>query len=205
MLQQNKPHGLVYVAQCLINDKFYVGQTINSLRGRWRAHGKLSSARRHGIFAKAIQKYGKENFLVQEISRAGNKDQLDNLEKLWIILLRSSENPFGYNRTLGGDGSLTDSARALMRVPRPQTSLKLRGRKRPQHVLDILRNSNLGRKHTPEWRAQHSLDVYGLKHTPETKKKMSEARKTFWEKKSYEEKLAITLPGRRIIHGRPTQ
>jgi len=202
MHQQNKPYGLVYVAECLVNDKFYVGQTINSLHNRWRAHGKLCSTRGHGIFAKAVQKHRKENFLVQQVSQAENKDQLDNFEKLWIILLRSSEDFFGYNRTLGGDGSLTQEARNSMKGPRPITSLKLKGRKRPPHVVEAMSLSRRGQKRTPEWSAQHAIDMTGRHATLETKKKMSEARKRFWDKKSKEERLAITLPGRSIIRAR---
>ena len=181
MRPQSKPHGLVYVAQCLANDKFYVGQTVQSLRDRWRAHGKPCNARSHGIFAKAVQKYGKENFEVQPVSEGKSKDQLDNLEKLWVILLRSSENDFGYNRTLGGDGSLNEQARQKMRGPRA-SSQKMKW-KRSTELLEKLRQSNLGRSHSEAWCIQHAIDMTGFRHSEETKKKMSGARKRFWEKK----------------------
>jgi group I intron endonuclease len=173
---------LVYAVHNLVN-KFYVGQTTQSLHDRWRQHRKPCIARRHGIFPKAVQKYGKDNFDVQCVSVASNKKQLDNLEKLWVILLRSSDHLFGYNRTFGGDGSLTEDARQLMKGPCPQTSLKLKGRKRPQYVLDILRAANIGRPHSTDWCLQHSLDMTGRRASQETKKKMSEARKRFWDKK----------------------
>jgi group I intron endonuclease len=182
--QPDKIYGRIYVIHCKTYNKFYVGQTIQLLRIRWRQHRKLSAATSgHGIISKAIQKHGRDSFSVHEVATASSKCNLDNLEKLWIILLRSSENKFGYNRTTGGDGSLTPEARQAMRVPRPQTALKLRGRKRPQHVLDILRNANLGRKHSAEWRSQHAIDMTGFRHTQKTKNKMSEVRKSFWERK----------------------
>lgn len=199
MLQQSNTYGRIYVVHNSVNDKVYVGQTIQSLHDRWRAHGKLSSARGHGIIAKAIQKYGKINFHVREVATASNKTELDNLEKLWIILLRSSENNCGYNRTLGGDGSLTEEARRKMRVPRPGTSQKLKGVKRPVELMETLRLSNIGRRHSLEWREQHRKDSLGRTHTLETKEKMSEARKTFWKLKSYDERIRITSPALAVM------
>lgn len=192
--------GQVYIVYCEANEKIYVGQTIKDLKLRWRQHCKPSTRLRKGrssVFAHAIHKYGKQNFLVQSVSEAVDKEQLDNLEKVWVLLFRSSENKFGYNRTLGGDGSLTEESRQLMRVKRPGTSKKLRGRKRPAHVMAILRASNIGRKQSKEQVAARVAAIAGSKHSPEAIVKMKVAKLLYWmQRKSASRKFHVCQIGR---------
>jgi group I intron endonuclease len=176
-------YGIVYVLFNEVNGKSYVGQTVNTLKTRWKGHCKPSQASRsHGIISQAVQKHGKNNFMVQTVCQARDKDDLDSLEKLWVWALRSSERKFGYNRTAGGDGSLTQEARDLMRKPHPSTSEKLRGLKRPQHVKDVL-TANRRFAHSPEANQKRRIAMTGRKHTPETVSKMATARTLFWRRK----------------------
>lgn len=146
--------GRIYVVTNLINGKCYVGQTRNSILRRWSQHAVPCNAtrRQHGIFSKVISKYGKENFFIQEVSVAGTKESLDNLEKVWIMLLQSSVPQFGYNRTAGGDGSHTEEVLKIMRRPKPPSYReRLLGKARPPHIQKILAASNAAKfKLTPE-------------------------------------------------------
>lgn len=55
-------------------------------------------------FYKALRKYGRDAFDVQELVSTETEKSANNLERLYIILFKSSESEFGYNGTLGGDG-----------------------------------------------------------------------------------------------------
>jgi NUMOD3 motif/GIY-YIG catalytic domain len=95
---------LIYLIQNLINGKCYVGQTQFSMAHRWNKRIYLIRSGRGNYFHRAVRKYGYENFVKQELSFSNDKKSLDNLETLWIILLRSFDPSFGYNLTMGGEG-----------------------------------------------------------------------------------------------------
>jgi hypothetical protein len=54
------------------------------------------------------------------LGSASTNDELNNLEKLWIITLRSYDKKVGYNASFGGDGG---------GVPTEDTRARLRARK----------------------------------------------------------------------------
>lgn len=78
-------YGVVYLITNLVNGKYYVGQTIQSLKQRFRVHANHPST----YIAKAIRKYGRDNFLIETLCQAHNADELDRMESLWIIALAS--------------------------------------------------------------------------------------------------------------------
>lgn len=92
----------IYKIINLVNEKVYVGQTVRSLDIRWKAHYK---ERHHGNrpIGRAIIKYGRENFRIEEICRAESKEELDRLEQFWICELKSMNPEFGYNARAGGN------------------------------------------------------------------------------------------------------
>jgi group I intron endonuclease len=77
-------YGIIYCATNSINNKKYIGQTVNTLKQRKREH--LSSAKRGDRFSfqKAINKYGKDNFTWEIIDYADNQEELDKKEIYWI-------------------------------------------------------------------------------------------------------------------------
>ena len=96
--------GRIYLIRNLINGKGYVGQTLQSLSGRFRKH--RFDARRgspqaiHG----AIRKYGIENFRIVEIALC-LEEFLNNLEIFCIQHFNTNADlGHGYNLTAGGDG-----------------------------------------------------------------------------------------------------
>ena len=87
----------------------YVGQTIQSVARRWKAHVNAAKKPRFKI-SKAISMYGVESFKCVEVYIAFDKVELDRVEKAYIADLNSV-----YNMTKGGAGKpdkqISDSQR----------------------------------------------------------------------------------------------
>ena len=100
---------LIYKAKNKINNKIYIGQTIQKLNERKSRHKSESfnkkSLRYTVYFHNALRKYGMDNF-EWEIVWEGycDKDKLDELESLYIDFFKSLR-PNGYNLNLGGSGN----------------------------------------------------------------------------------------------------
>jgi len=91
----------IYKVTNLINNKVYVGQTIQSIKTRWNCHCKPSRERVSAI-SKAIQKYGKQNFKIEEIDGANSLTELNYLETYYIYKFNTLS-PDGYNLSHGGN------------------------------------------------------------------------------------------------------
>lgn len=87
--------GVIYKATNKINGHSYIGQTTNFQR-RKMEHLSCKCA---SVFAKALKKYGKENF-IWEILEECNNNELDEREIYWISYYNTYYN--GYNSTQGG-------------------------------------------------------------------------------------------------------
>lgn len=98
--------GIIYKITCSINGKVYIGQTTETIEQRLERHFKMAFAEEKPKikFQRAIKKYGKENFIIEEIDRASSKE-LDEKEKSWIAKYNSIKS--GYNTALGGEGGNT--------------------------------------------------------------------------------------------------
>lgn len=84
----------IYKIQNQINGKIYIGQSVHIER-RWQEHCRASA---HSLIAKAIHKYGKENFTFEIIEECAT-DDLDRLEEQYIKQYDSLA-PKGYNIVL---------------------------------------------------------------------------------------------------------
>ena len=88
----------IYKITNKINNKIYIGQTIKTINLRWQRHyTDALSNRTNTKFAKAIRKYGKENFIVEQIDSAQTQEELNQKEQYWIQYYNSVEE--GYNET----------------------------------------------------------------------------------------------------------
>ena len=90
--------GYIYKITNNINQKSYIGQTINTIHDRMNKHYSNSKVANTGIDY-AIRKYGKNNFTVEQLCECNNS-QLDELERYYIQLYDTYNN--GYNLTIGG-------------------------------------------------------------------------------------------------------
>lgn len=91
---------IIYKITNKINGKIYIGQTEQTLEKRWNKHVTMSRyGRKHNrltAIGAAIKKYGKENFIIEQIDSAENEKELCDKEKYYAELLNSYV-PNGYN------------------------------------------------------------------------------------------------------------
>ena len=93
----------IYKITNIVNNKCYIGKTVFSIEKRFKEHCRdcfKSTKEKRPLYA-AMQKYGVENFQIEEIEQCDDK-VLNEREKYWIEYFGSFKN--GYNATLGGDG-----------------------------------------------------------------------------------------------------
>lgn len=89
----------IYFIQNIINSKFYIGQTSQSLTRRFLDHCRKQS--NCHLLKNAIKKYGSENFKIIELDNANTQKEADSKEIFWIKELKSLV-PSGYNLKTGG-------------------------------------------------------------------------------------------------------
>ena len=88
----------IYKITNIQNNKVYIGQTIRPIKDRFHRH--INDAMNNILdthFARAIRKYGKDNFIIEEIDNANSQDELNNKEQYWIQYYNSVKE--GYNET----------------------------------------------------------------------------------------------------------
>lgn len=99
----NSPICGIYYIKNLINNKYYVGQSVN-IKQRWKRE-KIELSRDTDAWNKHLQAawrlYGKENFEFSIIEECLSS-QLDERERYWISVFDSFNN--GYNQSTGGGG-----------------------------------------------------------------------------------------------------
>lgn len=97
--------GYIYKITNLINQKAYIGKTINSIEERWKEHKKEAMRQRaeNRPLYKALNKYGVENFSIELVEEVDVKN-LSEREIYWIGYYHTYTE--GYNATLGGDGKI---------------------------------------------------------------------------------------------------
>lgn len=120
IINEKEYYGIIYKIENIINHKVYIGQTIeqNGFNGRYCCNGKgiervynyhknrkNRNADYNPHLLNAIEKYGFDSFIVDEVfDVALSPDELNDKEMFYIKQFDSFYN--GYNRTLGGDGTL---------------------------------------------------------------------------------------------------
>ena len=88
----------IYKITNIQNNKIYIGQTIRPVSDRFHRH--INDAMNNILdthFARAIRKYGKDNFVIEQIDEANSQDELNKKEQYWIQYYNSVEE--GYNET----------------------------------------------------------------------------------------------------------
>lgn len=95
--------GIIYCAINKINNKRYVGQTIQTLEERMKQHLNKNGC---PYFHHAIVKYGKDSFEWKIIDRSNNYDDLNRKEKFWISFFETTNPSKGYNITNGGQSGI---------------------------------------------------------------------------------------------------
>ena len=93
----------IYKITNLINNKLYIGKTSRDIKTRWQEHLRHSETLLNIPLYRAINKYGKDNFVIEQIEEC-DSTIVDEREIFWISFYNTYQE--GYNCTLGGEGSL---------------------------------------------------------------------------------------------------
>jgi len=146
--------GIIYKATNKINNKIYIGKTIQTLNNRKKRHLYSSKIKKY-YFYNAINKYGFDNFNWEIIDSASTIKELFDKEIYHIAITSAyTNNDIGYNMTSGGDGGDFLSNHPNKKDIYKRISIKLSGRK---HSNDI--NKKKGRSGIK--RPKHSLKMKG--------------------------------------------
>ncbi len=143
----------IYVIVHKTTGKCYVGRTVSdklydylSVK-RWQVrHNSVSGM----PIIVAIRAYGWDSFDVRTVATCTTENELNNLERLWIIMLRATDPTFGYNVLEGGTGT---SGHPCSDERKRKIGLANRGRKPVGYVRTTkhrqqLRDRMLGNKHS---------------------------------------------------------
>ena len=88
----------IYKITNIQNNKVYIGQTIRPIKDRFHRH--VNDAMNNILdthFARAIRKYGKDSFIIEQIDEAQTQEELNKKEQYWIQFYNSVQD--GYNET----------------------------------------------------------------------------------------------------------
>lgn len=87
----------VYCITNLINNKKYIGITSRDIKVRFQEH----CSHKQTLIYNAVQKYGKENFIIEILEDNILKDEIDKRERFYIEKFNTLI-PNGYNLSTGG-------------------------------------------------------------------------------------------------------
>lgn len=110
---ENKVYGRVYLITNLINGKQYVGQTIETINKRFTKH----CGNKRQVISRAIKRYGRENFTIQEIAIAYNQEELTFLEGMYMSWFNTLA-PNGYNirEIINGKGKCSEETKEKIKT-----------------------------------------------------------------------------------------
>jgi len=207
-----KSFGIIYKTINLVNNKVYIGQTVQFLNARKNTH---FSDKRNYYFHNALHKYGRESFVWEIIEHCDSKEELDEMEFHYIKQYHSNDREHGYNMTLGGEGTVghirskewkrKQSLAQAGKIKSDEVKYKISqamigqknhfyGKHHSIETIKLISSKNMGKSHlhTEETKKRISNSKKGIKRSEETILKMSESTKG---KKHWKAKLfVITNP-----------
>lgn len=161
----------------------------------WSAQTGRYSGHSHLFYA--MQKYPSTVWSIHSLFEGNSDEEISEHEILLIKSLAARRPEVGYNICAGGEGhraSPSEETRAKLSIlaktnlafiaARQNYIFSQKGIARPVHVVEALREANLGKKHSRETieklqaaRLAQPEPHLGKHHSEETKKRISEAKK----------------------------
>jgi group I intron endonuclease len=175
--------GYIYKINNLVNSKFYIGQTRNSIRKRLSDH-KYASRKDNPklILYSAIKKYGEKNFNIEilETIQAETKEELiKNLNEREIYTISSLKPE--YNIAAGGLGNTgvvwTEERKVTFKEKMSGANNHNYNKPLSEETKQKLSKALKGRVISSETREKISQTMKGVSKSESTKAKMKEASK----------------------------
>ena len=162
---------MIYCITNLDNGKRYVGQTKNLVR-RKKQHFTEAPKRCDHPMARAVRKYGRENFEIKVVEECDDS-VVDERERYWIAVYRTTEYDFGYNCEDGGNAckSLSEETKHKISESRKRWWISLSEDERESYRAGLRGHREL----TFEQRTRASEVRKGIPKSAEHKAKISAA------------------------------
>jgi group I intron endonuclease len=128
------------------NGDFYIGKTTKKKEVRLREHFYRSTYNSQTYLHRAIRKYGRENFIIEEIETEVPEESLNDREMFWINKLNPK-----YNMTTGGEGGNTSLSPNFIKSMKEYHNKKpkkeyatrgMRGKQQSKKFFDAIKKSN---------------------------------------------------------------
>lgn len=102
---------IIYKITNTKNNRIYIGQTTKSAKERLQKHIIEARCQKNGnrpenYFHSAINKYGEDNFIIEQIDEANSIEELNDKEIYWINFYNCTSKEFGYNLMEGGKSGI---------------------------------------------------------------------------------------------------
>lgn len=175
--------GYVYITTNTVNGKRYIGQTTKGEDAGYIGSGL--------ILKRAVKKYGEENFTVEILAQADTKNELDTLERRYILEYDAINSKEFYNIASGGQGgNLGPKVNKLISEAVSGEKNGMYGKKlSPESIAKIQRtfiekygqHPLKGRPRTQKDRNKISKSTKDAMVNPELRQHLSEKRKEWWQ------------------------
>lgn len=170
----------VYKITCKVNNKVYIGQTIESLSQRFNRHMGYQKDEHDTKFYRAIRKYGKEKFYIELLEEVSSQEELDKREYYWICFYDSVKRGYNTKDCIGKNGGDTLSNHHNKELISKKIRDSKLGDKNPMRInggLKGKRNGMYGKHLTEEQKSNISKKLKGRTRSYEECRKTSEALK----------------------------
>lgn len=154
-----------------INDKKYLGVTIDINRRRYEHAHKHNSSR---LFSKAVDKYGIDSFEFKVLAILNDMEEAARTEQAAIIKFNSLA-PYGYNLRAGAPFTIY-SGRITEETKRKLSEINM-GKRPSAETRAKLSAARLGKKRPPDVGKKVGDSQRGITRSAETRAKLSKAGK----------------------------
>ncbi len=171
---ENKNKTGIYCITSLIDNKKYIGQTMESFYERWIRHSNLMLNHKH--FNKHIQnaydKYGSDNFVMNIVEICSDASEIAKLEEKYITEYRSKCEC--YNFLSGGETMSKENNPFYGKTHTEKTKKKL-------SETHIGKNKGKLNNFYGDDHSGVNNGFYGHKHSEESRKKMSKTKSEMYK------------------------